>query len=267
MTVLAHNFSVQVHTFGKPEAAPFLMLHGFLGSGEDWSALAETLSSDCFCIAPDIPGHGATQPQSAFAEYTMENVARVIIACLDALTSQKAILCGYSMGARLALYLALSYPDRFQSVCILSGTAGLRTEEERLARRKHDETLAVRLDTEPFSEFLTFWYNQALFASFRSHPTFSQIVSKRSSASPHEAAKSLRGMGTGSQPNLWGELPQNTLPITFAAGEFDAKFVALARELHDFTPHSRLLCIPGAGHVLHHEARETVIRELKTLHS
>lgn len=278
MTMTTDTFHLHYQAWGNPKAQPLLLLHGFLGTGEDWRHIAHILSSDFFCLAPDIPGHGQTLPtQHPLSQeaYTMPRVASTLVQFLDALVvprlmsqevlQQKPLLCGYSMGGRLALFLALHFPERFSGACILSGTAGLRTEEERQARQNHDEQLAQRLDTEPFSTFLEFWYNQPLFAPFKHHAAFADILSTRIAASPSEAARSLRGMGTGAQPNCWDDLSRNRLPIQFVTGEKDSKFVAIARELHACTPYSQHRVIPNVGHVLHHEAPEEVIRIIREL--
>jgi 2-succinyl-6-hydroxy-2,4-cyclohexadiene-1-carboxylate synthase len=267
MVISTQHFNVTVHTFGNPNATPLLLLHGFLGSGNDWKGCAKTLQERYFVIAPDIPGHGATQPnenaQKAHGIYSMESVATTILAVLSALNVGNTYICGYSMGGRLALYLSICFPKRFRNAVICSATAGLRTEEERETRRNQDEKLAQKLETEPLTDFLHFWYNQALFASLREHSAFQTILSNRSSINAPEAAKSLRGMGTGSQDSLWEILSSNRLPITFVAGEKDAKFVALAQELHVHTPFSRLEILPRAGHAVHFEAQEDIVSLLK----
>ncbi len=270
MMLRANNFDVMTHQWGDKSNPPLLLLHGFLGSGEDWRAIAEKLVANFHVIAPDIPGHGATKPihstdasfhstDAPLEVYSLENVALEMLGVLDKLSIETAYLCGYSMGGRLALFMALRFPERFRKALILSATAGLRTEEERHARRASDEHLAERLETEPFEEFLAFWYHQPLFSSLREHPAFEQIVRKRKDGNPHGAALSLRGMGTGSQPPLWAELPRNTLTITFMAGALDKKFTVLAEKLHANTPHSALHIVPNAGHALHYESANTIV--------
>lgn len=267
MFVQTQFFNVYIHTFGNPNASPILLLHGFLGSGKDWADIAKHLAEKYYVLAPDIPGHGLTthrhEDSSSFGDYSMENVAACFIDCLNAISIDKTYLCGYSMGGRLALYLALCYPKYFKAGCILSGTAGLRGEEERNKRVLHDEEIAHKLETMRLSDFLEFWYQQPIFATFRTHPHFTKATQSRINTHASEAVQSLRGMGTGSQPSVWDILSTNRIPITFAAGERDIKFVALAQEMHVCTPFSRIQIIPDAGHVLHIEAEKEIV-ELMT---
>ncbi|TAE32464.1 MAG: 2-succinyl-6-hydroxy-2,4-cyclohexadiene-1-carboxylate synthase [Candidatus Kapaibacterium sp.] len=264
MTLTTRRFELSVTLLGKPTCPPLLLLHGFLGEASDWLGIAQQLASRYFVIIPDIPGHGATrllpQPSTPHSTepYSLESVAGTILELLAALKQDRTYLCGYSMGGRLALYLALRHPTRFQAACILSSTAGLRTDEERKVRCLHDEEIARKLETMPLPEFLEFWYSQALFTSFRQHPQFAQATMRRREMRTQEAAASLRGMGTGAQTPLWDILSTNRVPITFVAGERDAKFVALAQEMQVNTPFSSLAIIPNAGHVLHYEAGSSV---------
>lgn len=275
MMLQTDEFHICTHLWGEASLPPLLMLHGFLGTGEDWRGIAERLATNFYVIAPDIPGHGSTQATNTNADNTnadllmlplsMERVAYAMLGALDTLGIERAYLCGYSMGGRLALYLTLRFPERFRAALILSATAGLRTEEERRIRQDSDEKLAQRLETETFEQFLTFWYNQPLFASLREHFSLKELVQKRQGTKrqgthSRNAALSLRGMGTGTQPPLWDELSHNHVPITFATGALDKKFTALAEELHARTPSSALEIIPNAGHALHLESAEAVVR-------
>ncbi|MDW8220368.1 MAG: 2-succinyl-6-hydroxy-2,4-cyclohexadiene-1-carboxylate synthase [Bacteroidota bacterium] len=276
MVVRTAKFDVCMHSWRGVEdsghvSAPVILLHGFLGTGHDWNYMmqgvrAQDLLSVCYySIAPDIPGHGKTLTRlhhtsvaSTQQWYSMESVAETIVECLDALKIQRVWVCGYSMGGRIALYLALRFPERCCGAVIASGTAGLRTDNERHARCQHDAMLAQRLETESLEEFLRMWYNQQLFDTFRQHSAFAHVIQRRVESRPHELALVLRALGTGAQPNLWDELSSARVPITFVAGEKDAKFVALARELHSMTPHSHLAILPSVGHVLHYEAADAL---------
>ena len=60
-------------------------------------------------------------------------------------------------------------------------------------------------------------------------------------------------MGTGVQPPLWGRLGKLTLPTLLIAGEQDAKFTGINREMVKLLPDARLEIIAGAGHTVHAE--------------
>ncbi len=70
---------------------------------------------------------------------------------------------------------------------------------------------------------------------------------------PTGLANSLRGMGTGAQPSLWDRLGELTMPVLLIAGEHDAKFSAINREMQSLIPKAQLEIVAGAGHTVHAE--------------
>ena len=111
-----------------------LFLHGFMGSGQDWAETVEAFP-DYRCILVDLPGHGLSAgcPPGL---YPMPQAALALLAVLDGLGVEACVPVGYSMGGRLALYLALTHPDRCRAVVLESGSPGLASEREREGRRE-----------------------------------------------------------------------------------------------------------------------------------
>ena len=88
-----------------------VLLHGFTGSAAGWSDLLLRLEAPGrWLIALDMPGHGESDAPADPALYTMERTQATILAALKALgvEPREAILLGYSMGGRIALYTAFS---------------------------------------------------------------------------------------------------------------------------------------------------------------
>ena len=94
-----------LHAYGPSDGRPVVCLHGFLGRGSDWEALAPRLGDVCL-YALDLPGHGEAigAPRTASV---FETAAASVMATLDAAGLGRVPLVGYSMGGRLALYLSL----------------------------------------------------------------------------------------------------------------------------------------------------------------
>lgn len=225
-----------------------------MGSAGDWERTAGALSQGFFCIVPDLPGHGesAGLPEES---YTIEGTAKAVMSLIDKLGVEKARLVGYSMGGRLALYLALRYPDRCAGVLLESASPGIESPEERDARRCADEEKAECLELGDFEEFLRDWYRQPIFASLSRHEGLvEKLVRSRMNNDPRELARSLRGMGTGSQPSLWDELSDLKTPVLAVVGELDEKFVRISRQIAEQNPHIRVRSVPGAGHNVRLEA-------------
>ena len=194
----------------------------------------------------------------------MSGTAAEIIKLLDSLNIERTMLVGYSMGGRLALYLALRYPERCTSLFLESASPGLENERERASRHDADEKKARRLETEDFEGFLQDWYQQPIFASLaRDEELLERTIETRLRNDPSELAKSLRGIGTGSQPSLWKELGRLEAPALAVAGELDSKFSALSRRMAAISPQIRVNVVTDVGHNVQGEAPKEYLAILK----
>ncbi|MGK7902972.1 MAG: 2-succinyl-6-hydroxy-2,4-cyclohexadiene-1-carboxylate synthase [Hormoscilla sp.] len=238
---------------GNKKQPLIILLHGFMGSSDDFHEVIELLSEEFCCLAVDLPGHGKTQVKGDESCYNMSNTAQGINDLLDELKMDKCSLVGYSMGGRLALYLMLNFPDRFEKVILESATAGLKTAAERKKRRQADAERARELENGDFRQFLGKWYNQAIFQSLRNHPDFGKMMERRLANHPWELAKSLRNMGTGNMLPLWDRLAENKIPLLLLVGEYDAKFKAINAEMASLCEVAQLQIVAQAGHNIHLE--------------
>lgn len=240
---------------GEARGEPALFLHGFMGSSADWSDVVERMKGEHYCICVDLPGHGRSVGLGG--DYTMERTGRLLSDVLDRAGAPHAHVVGYSMGGRTALYFAVVHPERCRSLLLESASPGLSSEAERAARRGADEARALRLETGDFREFLAEWYRQPLFETYQHHEgLLERMIGSRRSNRPGELARSLRGMGTGSQPSLWDRLDELALPVLACAGALDGKYAEAAERMAVMMPRARAVVVPGAGHNVHAERPE-----------
>lgn len=239
-----------------------VFLHGFLGSHRDFIHLSIELNQSKFnpysCLLLDLPGHGESLglPDRA---YTLQGSAEVILDTLDHLKIDRPILYGYSMGGRLALYLALRWPDRFSSFFLESTSPGLATTAEQSDRREQDKRRAQFIQAD-FPEFLNKWYQADLFKSLKTNHSFPELLDRRHQNDPDELARSLINMGTGSQPSLWSKLPQAKIPLHLIVGTADQKFCAINQKMQQICPTAQLHQIADIGHNLHIEAPDAIVK-------
>jgi 2-succinyl-6-hydroxy-2,4-cyclohexadiene-1-carboxylate synthase len=256
-----YNFHYNLR--GNHQNKPLLFLHGFLGNSQDFNDVIDLLSEEFYCLAVDLPGHGKTRVFGDEDCYTMSVTASALIELLDSLKIPKCGLIGYSMGGRLALYLALNFPSRFSDVVLESTSPGLKTEEARLTRLQSDLNLAKELELIDFQLFLIQWYQQPFFLSLQSHKKIEKLIDKRRENNPVELAKSLRNMGTGKQPSLWDKLSHNKIPLLLLVGEYDDKFRSINEEMMSLSHLAKLQIIPKSGHNIHWENMIEYVKSIR----
>ncbi len=236
-------------------SVPVVLLHGFAGSGESWAGVRERLAERYRVVALDLPGHGATPEGCDAAGYTMEAAADRVERVLAWLHIERAALAGYSMGGRLALYVAVTRPARVGSLVLESASAGLQDPPARFERRSQDERRAELLESDGIETFVDRWENMPLFASQRRlDPSMRAALRReRLACDPRELAANLRGMGLGSQPWLGPWLGELDIPVLLVTGGADTKFTGIAADLERRMPRARLVVVAGAGHNVHLE--------------
>ena len=253
-----HHYNIEISGAGDP----LVLLHGFSGDNSTWRTVIGQLAEDFLCIAFDLLGHGASDAPDDVASFRMESVAADLIDLLEQLGSMKPHLLGYSMGGRLALFLAHQYPERVEALILESASPGLADERARAERRSRDSELADEIEANGLAWFIEHWERLPLWAT-QSDGLIRAQRRQRLSSSPRGLANSLRGMGTGAQPNLWGQLPKLSVPTCLIVGERDDKFRRSNQAMNEAIPLSSLSIIPSAGHNTHLENLETFCQTLR----
>lgn len=248
-------------TIGKSHLPVMIFLHGFLGSLADWLPICRRFSTTHQCLILDLPGHGKTEASRA-SDYSISSTAKSLIKFLEGREIKQSVLLGYSMGGRLALYLAHHYSYFFKKVILESTSPGLRKKQDRIIRQKRDENLAADMERMNTEEFLQKWYLQPLFNTLRNHPKFNELLQQRIINQSILWPASLRGMGVGRQPSLWGKLKYLTMPILILAGEKDQKFRYIAFQMKDLNPEFSISVVPHCGHVIHVEDEDRFYQEV-----
>lgn len=208
-----------------------LLLHGFTRDGTMWRPLLEGR-------APNLPGHAGTPPPVTSFEGVVDALAGFLPAPFG--------VAGYSMGARLALSLAIRHPSRVSWLVLDGATLGLSTDAERAARREQDARWAQLLRTRGIEAFAAEWETQPLFGPAPSAP-------ERLRHDPHALAAALEVLGKGSMPWLGDGAARVRCPVLLVNGARDAKGLAEAERVAERVPHARRCLVPG-HHAAHLEA-------------
>ena len=179
-----------------------VFLHGFTGSARDWDAIIRDGTGLFKSYAIDLPGHGENIHHENQDAYSFLGAAKIAADSIKQITNTPVHLVGYSMGGRIAIYVALRWPTLFASLIIESATAGLSDHDSRQKRMCVDSKLAKQIFSMSIDEFLSEWYSQPLFASL-SNEQKENIIHARLENNVLELGKSLEGLSIGAQPSLW----------------------------------------------------------------
>lgn len=232
-----------------------VLLHGFTGNHRSWRRLADDWPNYRL-LAFDLPGHGASQFVNEEYACSFPAAAAACTAALQRLEVNRFHLLGYSMGGRLALFLALTGVGGLQSLILESASPGLATEAERTQRQTADRRLAETILEEGLESFLARWEKTSVLQPASPLPPtrVAELRAERMHNRADGLASSLRGMGTGAQPWLGDRLQEPDIPVLLIVGEADAKFREIGSRMRTGFRNATLAVVPNAGHNVHLEA-------------
>lgn len=216
-------------------------IHGFTGRPASWSDIQAVPDTHCLRVL----GHGASSIAQGEESFTGE-VSRLAAE----LPAERVHLVGYSLGARLALGIALKDPSRLSKLTLIGVHPGLQSENERSSRRESDLAWAKLLRTEGITAFVQAWQELPMWESQREVP-ISKLDSQRAQRLQHDPlqlAYALQSLGTGSMPPMWQELPALSMPVQLIVGEQDTKYLEIAKAMLAALPDGHLEVIRAAGH-------------------
>ncbi len=225
------------------------LLHGNLGSPADWQPVADALSrAGVECRALNLWKYLECCPKS------LTEMGRILCSEIAA-QDKRPVICGYSLGGRLAMHAALAHPPLWKAAIFIGANPGMENEADRSARRAADAEWAVKCHSAPWDEFLAEWDAQGVFAGAPSHD--------RAALKPwrNSISRAFIDWSVGVQENLFPALRECPVPQLWVAGERDAKFSAIARHAVG----DAALILPGAGHRILQEAPAALAKALKAI--
>jgi pimeloyl-ACP methyl ester carboxylesterase len=109
----------KLHYLEAGRGAPVVLLHGLGGDGSRWTPNIEPLAKDFHVFALDQIGFG--ESDKPLANYHTGMLAEFLVGFLKAAGVPKASLVGNSMGAGVALYTAVHYPEMVDRIVLADG--------------------------------------------------------------------------------------------------------------------------------------------------
>jgi pimeloyl-ACP methyl ester carboxylesterase len=259
----AHDVEMYVQEFGDPKAPTLILAHGTGAWSGTWDLNTQAMTRAGYrVIAIDLPPFGfSTQPASH--DYSRAAQARRIAGLVDTLARGPAVLLGHSYGGGPAAEAAMTYPDRFKHLILVDAAIGLKTlPAEKIPRSVADTLMSIRnlrsafiatVGTQPlFSEF---WLRQFVARKEVVTPARTAIYQQPFVVKGFSAALGDWAAQFGSEDGTFiSERPEGfrelTVPLTLMWGELDTITPpAQAEALAKLVPRSKLVMLPGVGHI------------------
>ena len=237
------------------QGRPVILIHGFGGSMWQWEHQQRPLSADFRLITPDLIGSGLSAKPDI--DYRPEQMLDYFVGFMDALQIRQAALVGNSMGAGLAIGMALAYPDRVSQVVLIDGLPA------NVRERVTSPSIKRALDTAAPSWFASF--GNWLLGGVMIESVLKEIVHDPALLTPAVIERSNRNrqrpgvipplMTVRDTLPLWetgfarriGEIGHPTLIVW---GQEDRVFpLPVGEELQRTIKGSTLVRIPNAGHI------------------
>lgn len=124
---------------------PLIILHGLLGSSDNWVTIARAISNRLTVILPDQRNHGLS-PHSDVHDY--ESMSNDIKELADDLKLDRFILAGHSMGGKTAVSFACKWPERLNGL-LIADISPFKTESQTSETDRHLSILRVVLSIDP----------------------------------------------------------------------------------------------------------------------
>lgn len=231
-----------------------LLLHGLGSCGEDWVLQLPALTPRYPVLAPDLPGHGRSDPLPGWPR--MGDFAAAVADLLLARREPPAHVVGLSLGGAVALQLALDRPDLVRSLTLVNTFARIRTPR----RFSREGTLRMlylflgRMDR--LGEVVA----GGLFPDENQEELRHLAARRLASNRPLPYLKAVLAAMRFDQRARLGEIRAPTLVV---AGDRDRTVAMEAKEeLARGIPGARLVVIAGSGHATTLDAADEFNRVL-----
>src|SRR5262249_858883 len=111
---------IQLYFEEHGDGTPLVLVHGFTGSGQDWTDHLPAFTAKHRVVVPDLRGHARSTgpPETIHHRY----FAADLVALLDFLEIDWAHFVGHSSGGMCLLFFAIEHPERVRSLALVSAT-------------------------------------------------------------------------------------------------------------------------------------------------
>lgn len=107
---------MKLHFRSIGSGKPLIILHGVFGSSDNWQTLGKVFAEDHQVFLVDLRNHGNSPHHDHFDYNVMRDD---VIELMDDQSIQQAVVLGHSMGGKVAMNIASTYPDRVEKLIVV----------------------------------------------------------------------------------------------------------------------------------------------------
>ena len=233
----------------RGEGLPLLLIHGYPLSRQLWKRQISGLDDTAQIIAPDLRGHGESDPLPG--PYSVDMLAEDCHALLEALgITQPVVVCGLSMGGYVSLAFYRKYASRVKGLILAATRAGADSPEGKAGRDK-----AVQLAQQSGAGAIA----EGMLGKMLAPQTYTAQPAVVEQAKEIMLSASVAGISGAllamrDRPDSTPLLSQIRCPTLVIHGAEDQLIPAKEAEATQAAiPNARLALLPGAGHLLNME--------------
>ncbi|MFE9046565.1 alpha/beta fold hydrolase [Streptomyces sp. NPDC007818] len=226
-----------------------VLVHGAGIDGRMWRPQIDALADEFTVVSWDEPGSGRSGDLPS--GFTLGDFAGALAAVIEDVGLGPAQVAGLSWGGTVVLELYRGRPDLVRSLLMVDTYAGWKGSlpPGEVAARVEGARAMLAVPREAFDPTLP-----GLYASGPPERFSALLDAMSRDVRPESMAVQLSLMADADESDL---LPRVTVPTLLLWGELDARSpLSVAHAFHEAIPHSKLVVIPGVGHVSNLEAPE-----------
>jgi pimeloyl-ACP methyl ester carboxylesterase len=259
--------------WGHASAPPLFLVHGGGDQCRSWDWVARSLQPHFHVMAPDMRGHGDSEWAKG-SSYSLSDYVYDLTGLIRFAAAEQPAIVAHSMGGMIALAYAGTFPDRVSRLAVLDGMflpgpsakpiarqmVEWIAQLDKLAERKARCFRSIHEAAERILQ-----HNARLTQDQALHLA-THGVRKNADGSfgwkfdPYQRARAPYRLSGDHYTELWSEI---TCPTLLMRGSESFLPDPAASGLLAHLGHAELRTITGAGHWLHHDKLDVVLRELR----
>ena len=245
--VRANGFEIAYERVG--EGPPLVLVHGAAVDSRMWRPQLAALADEFTVVAWDEPGAGRSSDVPA--DFALADYANCLAALIGALDLGPAHVAGLSWGGTVALELYRHHPELVATCCSPTPTPAGRG---RCPRRRCGPASRAFGRCSPRPTTCSTPRFPGCSPAIRRPSSYPLLEAMAADVRPESMRTALLVMAEADQRDL---LPRIAVPTLLIWGELDARSpLSVARQFEDAVPDTKLVVIPGAGHVSNLEQPE-----------